>query len=50
MCIKKHPCREGATTVEFAFVMPILVMLLFGLVSAGISWNQNLALASGARQ
>ena len=40
---------RGAVLVEFAFVMPILVMLLFGLVSAGISWNQNLALASGAR-
>ena len=35
--------------VEFAFVMPILIMLLFGLVSAGMAWNQNLALASGAR-
>jgi Flp pilus assembly protein TadG len=35
--------------VEFAFVFPIIVMLLFGLVSAGMAWNQNLALASGAR-
>jgi len=35
--------------VEFALVMPILVMLLFGLVSAGMAWNQNLSLASAAR-
>ena len=39
----------GAVLVEFALVMPILVMLLFGLVSAGMAWNQNLALASAAR-
>jgi Flp pilus assembly protein TadG len=35
--------------VEFAFVLPILAMLLFGLLSAGLAWNQNLALAQGAR-
>jgi len=35
--------------VEFALVMPILVMLLFGLVSSGMAWNQNLSLASAAR-
>jgi len=40
---------RGAVLVEFAFVMPILIMLLFGLVSAGMAWNQNLAMASAAR-
>ena len=40
---------RGAVLVEFAFVMPLLVMLLFGLLSAGLAWNQNLALAQGAR-
>ena len=35
--------------VEFAFVLPILVMFLFGILSAGMAWNQNLALAHGAR-
>ena len=40
---------RGAVLVEFAFVLPIIVMLLFGLVSAGMAWNQNLAMASGAR-
>ena len=35
--------------VEFALVMPILIMLLFGLVSAGMAWNQNLALSTAAR-
>ena len=40
---------RGAVLVEFALVLPIVVMLLFGLVSAGMAWNQNLAMASGAR-
>ena len=40
---------RGAVLVEFAFVLPILTMLIFGLVSSGMAWNQNLALASGVR-
>ena len=32
--------------VEFAFVLPLLAMFLFGVLSAGIAWNQNLALAA----
>jgi len=40
---------RGAVLVEFALVLPIIVMLLFGLVSAGMAWNQNLAMASAAR-
>lgn len=40
---------RGAVLVEFAFVLPILAMLLFGVVSAGMAWNQNLALGHGAR-
>jgi Flp pilus assembly protein TadG len=35
--------------VEFALIFPMLVMLIFGLLSAGLAWNQNLALAQGAR-
>jgi Flp pilus assembly protein TadG len=40
---------RGAVLVEFALVFPLLAMLLFGLLSAGLAWNQNLALAQGAR-
>ncbi len=35
--------------VEFALVFPMLAMLLFALLSAGMAWNQNLALAQAAR-
>ncbi|HEY2813976.1 MAG TPA: TadE family protein [Acidimicrobiales bacterium] len=40
---------SGAVLVEFAFVLPILCMFLFGIVSAGMAWNDNLALAQGVR-
>ncbi|MDT7732780.1 MAG: hypothetical protein QOK45_3067 [Mycobacterium sp.] len=40
---------RGAVLVEFALILPLLTMLLFGLLSAGLAWNQNLALAQGAR-
>src|SRR3954463_2611915 len=41
--------ERGAGLVEFAFVFPVLVMLLFGLLSGGMAWNQNLALSQGVR-
>jgi Flp pilus assembly protein TadG len=40
---------RGAVLVEFALIMPILTMFLLAIVSAGLGWNQNLALAHGAR-
>jgi len=51
--VSRQPARladdRGAVLVEFALVFPILAMLLFGVISAGLAWNQNLALAQGAR-
>src|SRR6478672_5618705 len=41
--------ERGAVLVEFALVFPVLVMLLFGLLSGGMAWNQNLALSQGVR-
>ena len=38
---------DGAVLVEFAFVLPILAMFLFGTITAGMAWNTNLAMASG---
>jgi len=40
---------DGAVLVEFALVLPVLAMFLFGIISAGMAWNDNLALAHGAR-
>lgn len=41
--------ESGAVLVEFALVLPVLAMFLFGIVSAGMAWNNNLALAQGVR-
>jgi Flp pilus assembly protein TadG len=40
---------DGAVLVEFAMLLPILAMFLFGTVTAGIAWNTNLAMAQGVR-
>ena len=41
---------RGAALVELAFALPILVMLLVGMVSAGIAYNHQLALTHSARE
>lgn len=40
---------SGAVLVEFALVLPVLAMFLFGILSAGMAWNTNLALAQAVR-
>jgi Flp pilus assembly protein TadG len=47
--VRRATGDSGAALVEFAFVLPILAMFLFGTVSAGMAWNTNLAMAQGAR-
>lgn len=40
---------RGAVLVEFALVLPVLMMLLLGMVSGATAWNQSQALGQGAR-
>lgn len=40
---------RGAAVVEFALVLPVLMILLLGMVSGASAWNQNQALGQGAR-
>lgn len=48
---KSAPRNErGASLVELAIALPLLMMLLLGMVSAGIAYNHNLALAHSARE
>lgn len=42
--------ESGASLVEFAILAPLLVMLLFGIVSTGIAYNHSLALTHAARE
>lgn len=42
--------EDGATAVEFALLAPIFIMLLFGIISFGLVFAQQLGLSNGARQ
>jgi Flp pilus assembly protein TadG len=41
---------EGAAAVEFALVLPILAALVFGTITFGFLFAQDLALSNAARQ
>jgi Flp pilus assembly protein TadG len=41
---------SGAAAVEFALVVPILLILVFGIISFGIVLSQQLTLGNSARQ
>lgn len=49
---KRHDPRadSGAAAVEFALVVPILLILVFGIISFGIVLSQKLTLGNSARQ
>lgn len=47
--VRPRPADRGAAVVEFALILPVLTMLLLGLISGAIAWNENLALSQGAR-
>ena len=42
--------NRGAALVELAIALPIVVMLIMGMVSAGIAFNHQLALTHSARE
>lgn len=41
---------HGAALVELAMVLPLVVMLIVGMVSAGVAYNHQLALTHAARE
>jgi Flp pilus assembly protein TadG len=41
---------DGATAVEFALLAPLFIMLVFGIISFGLVFAQQLGLSNGARQ
>jgi Flp pilus assembly protein TadG len=47
---KSRRTESGAAAVEFALVAPILIILVFGVISFGIIFGQQLALGNAARE
>lgn len=41
---------EGSSAVEFVFVLPILVMLVFGIIQFGIAYNRSQGMHAAARE
>jgi len=41
---------RGAVLVEFALTLPLLMMILLGMFTGGLAWNQKLAVTNGVRE
>jgi Flp pilus assembly protein TadG len=41
---------RGASLVEFALVLPLILMIVLGLVSAGVAYNLKITLTHAARE
>ncbi len=42
--------QRGATAVEFALILPILLSLLLGVIDFGVAYGQTLSLQGAARE
>ena len=46
----RHHRERGAVAVEFALVLPLLVMLLLGLITYGVTFSQGIGLTNAVRE
>jgi Flp pilus assembly protein TadG len=46
----RRPSERGAALVEFAFILPIFVLFVFGIIDFGWAFAQNLDVKQGARE
>ena len=49
---RRRRCGDdrGAVLVEFAFVLPLLMMIVVGMFTGGLAWNRKLAVTNGVRE
>ncbi|MGH9003198.1 MAG: TadE/TadG family type IV pilus assembly protein [Acidimicrobiia bacterium] len=49
--LRQHPDSErGAALVEFALILPVLVVITFGMIGAGIAYNHKMDITYAARE
>ncbi len=41
---------RGAVAVEFALILPLLLLIVFGIIDFGRMWNMQIALTQAARE
>jgi Flp pilus assembly protein TadG len=46
--MRRWPRDDGASAVEFALIVPVFLMLVFGMISAGLILNTKLSLVHAA--
>jgi hypothetical protein len=48
--IKNLSGEKGASAVEFAIILPVLIMLVFGIIQFGVAYNKYISLTHAARE
>lgn len=43
-------CDKGASAVEFALIAPVVIMLIMGIFTGGLAYNQKITLTSASRE
>jgi len=49
-CIKILSGEKGTSAVEFAIILPILVMVVFGIIQFGLVFNKYIAITHATRE
>lgn len=49
-CIKILSGEKGTSAVEFAIILPILIMLVFGIIQFGLVFNKYIAITHATRE
>ena len=49
-CIKILSGEKGASAVEFAIILPVLIILVFGIFQFGLAYNDYIALTHAGRE
>lgn len=47
---RAHRSERGASAVEFALVMPLLLMILFGMITTGLAFSDHLSATNAVRE